>query len=198
MKRHSRAVKSTSKILSWILIALLAAGLFGCVIYFTRGLTRDFSTVYLEIDGKRYLSGDTVQVESKTETRFQVRYVLGSIAEQVGSEFSVRILSTDDKSMNFDYFVNGKSYSFVGALDLSSGCNLKQFDSYFTICLSTELSDILKAVYVNQSVECPDISLIGDKYLRVVVTVGDVTMIFPLQVADRVTDVTLSPDKVVF
>lgn len=199
MKRQRRAVTAISRLLSWALIILLIAGLLGFVIYWTRGLTRDFSTVYLNVNENRYLSGDLIVVKPNKEIPFFVKNAFGSVAQPSDVDYSVQILPIDDKTKDFEYSVDGKRYSFVlGTLDLTSGCRVQKFDDYFTLQLSFELFDILQATYPGRSVECPRRSLIDDSYLRAVVTIGDITMIFPLQVDGCVTGIEVLPGEVIF
>ena len=141
-----------SKIITYILLLLVVAGVFGFVAYFTNGFTGDFKSFYVVIDGKNVLSTESgVEVSADAPLTGDVKYTFGAVNKEI-SGYQLEILPATD----FDFTVDGVSHNFSDEKDLKNGFEITGDETTFTIKPKGGLMDILKGNY-------PDAEIVIDK-----------------------------------
>lgn len=149
--------KSSNKILSFssLLVCLVIIGLIGVIVYFTNGLTSDFKSFYIVVDGQNVLTdtGGYVFTTDK-ETTVDVKYVFSKVNSDIKG-YSITISANADEENDFSFNVNDTPRNFSSVTDLSKGFIINQKEDSFTIKPKGNLDMILGSVFEGQTVsEC--------------------------------------------
>ncbi|MEG1725955.1 MAG: hypothetical protein RR313_11225 [Anaerovoracaceae bacterium] len=124
----------------------------GLIAFFTDGFTTDFTSFYIECEGRQimsYASGYSL-TNGKTLT-VKVKYAFSS-ANTI-KDYYVKVVPKTDINNNFDFSLDGNIYSFCDESDFTNGFNITKQKDCFTISAKGNLEEILKAVYPTFAVE---------------------------------------------
>ena len=146
-----------SKIIIYALIILALIGILGFIIYFTGGFTTDFTGFYATVDGKDVLStGNGFRMKENDPLEVEVKYVFASPNDDAKG-YTVKVVPNAIDGKDFDFSLNGDKYSYQSEQDLTAGFDIKQKDDSFTIAPKGNLTEILSAVYPNDTIgDCED------------------------------------------
>lgn len=146
-----------SKIIIYALIILALIGICGFIIYFTGGFTTDFTGFYVTVDGKDVMStGSGFRMKTADPLEVEVKYVFASPNDEAKG-YTVKVVPNAIDGKDFDFTLNGDKYSFQSEKDLTAGFNIKQEADSFTIAPKGNLTEILAAVYPNDTMgDCTD------------------------------------------
>lgn len=146
-----------SKIIIYALIILALIGILGFIIYFTGGFTTDFTGFYATVDGKDVLStGNGFRMKENDPLEVEVKYVFASPNDEAKG-YTVKVVPNAIDGKDFDFSLNGDKYSYQSEQDLTAGFDIKKEDDSFTIAPKGNLTEILSAVYPNDTIgDCED------------------------------------------
>lgn len=146
-----------SKIILYALIILVLIGIMGFIIYFTGGFTTDFTGFYATVDGEDVMStGSNFRMKTDDPLQVEVKYVFASPNDEA-KDYSVKIVPNAIDGKDFDFRLNGDLYSFQSEKDLTAGFTIKRDGSTFTVSPKGNLTEILAAVYPNDTIgDCTD------------------------------------------
>ena len=146
-----------SKTIIYAFIILALIGILGFIIYFTGGFTTDFTGFYATVDGKDVLStGNGFRMKENDPLEVEVKYVFASPNDEAKG-YTVKVVPNAIDGKDFDFSLNGDKYSYQSEQDLTAGFDIKQKDDSFTIAPKGNLTEILSAVYPNDTIgDCED------------------------------------------
>lgn len=148
---------NVSKIIIYVLIILTLIGICGFIVYFTGGFTTEFTGFYVTVDGKDVMStGSGFRIKADDSLEVEVKYVFTSPTDEAQG-YTVKVVPNAIDGKDFDFTLNGDKYSYQSEKDLTAGFNIKQDKDSFTITPKGNLTEILSAVYPNDTVgDCAD------------------------------------------
>ena len=166
MKRS--ASNTAVKIIGYALLVAVVVVAIGMIVYFTGGLTSDFKTFYVSVDGKDVLtSAGGYKVSDGKALTVEVKYTFGFAGGDV-SGYSVKVTPHAVEGKDFDFTLNGQVYSFQAERDLTEGFNIVRKETSFTVIPKGNVTDVLRAVYpLSEIADCSDKSY-EDMYALVV------------------------------
>lgn len=199
MSTKISASKAAGKIIAVILIVLILAAAIGLIVKYTGGLTSDFKTFYVSVDGKDVMTAaGGYQVTKETPLRVDTKYTFAS-SEGSAQGYLVKVVPNPVDGKDFDFTLDGDPYSFQAETDLTKGFDIVQEDTYFTISPKGGVMEVLQAVYPDYEVgDCADKGY-ADMYALVVSSyngASSVTLYF--SVPEKVTGVELSEEVIYF
>ena len=148
--------QTAAKVIGVILVLALLAGLVAVLYKFTNGFNEDFKTFYVEHNGEQILTTDSELVFEPGKTnRFDVKYTFDTGQSEM-KDYSVEIVPNVEK--DFEYTVDGETYLYSKAGDLSSAFSLKKQATHFEITLQEDmtLQSVLETVHPGQQVVVPE------------------------------------------
>ena len=190
-----------AKIIGIILVLLLAAGLVAVIYKFTNGFNEDFKTFYVEHEGKQILSENSEMTFTKGKThRFDVKYTFDT-QQSEARDYSVEIVPNAEQ--DFEYTVDGETYLYSKAGDLSSAFSLKKQKSYFEITLREDMTiqSVLETVHPGQQVKVPENASDGNPFPYALIVSsynGNVSYRIAFDLGADVTGITIDPPGIVF
>ena len=188
-----------AKIIGIILVLLLVAGLVAVIYKFTNGFNEDFKTFYVEHEGKQILAQDSELVLEPGKTyRFDVKYTFDT-GQAEARDYSVEIVP--NAKQDFEYTVDGETYLYSKAGDLSSAFSLKKQKSYFEITLREDMTvqSVLETVHPGQQVKVPENAADVFPYVLCISSYnGNVSYRIAFGLGAEVTGITLDPPSIVF
>ena len=190
-----------AKIIGIILVLLLAAGLVAVLYKFTNGFNEDFKTFYVEHDGKQILSDNSEMTFTKGKThRFDVKHTFDTQQSET-RDYSVEIVPNAEQ--DFEYTVDGETYLYSKAGDLSAAFSLKKQKSYFEITLREDMSvqSVLETVHPGQQVKVPGTAADENPFPYALIVSsynGNVSYRIAFDLGTDVTGITLDPPSIVF
>ena len=191
--------QSAAKIIGIILVLLLVAGLVAVIYKFTNGFNEDFKTFYVEHDGEQILSADSKMSFKAGETyRFDVKYTFDT-GQTEARDYSVEIVPNAEQ--DFEYTVDGETYLYSKAGDLSAAFSLKKQKSYFEITLREEMTvqSVLETVHPGQQVKVPENAADVFPYVLCISSYnGNVSYRIAFDLGADVTGITIDPPGIVF
>ena len=99
-------------VLSYMLIVLLILAICGGIVYFTNGLTTEFKSFYLIVNGEDILDDKGgIAVSANQSLKIEPKYVLGVLNKDL-SGYSYEIKANPEA--NFSFNVGEDSYDFAG------------------------------------------------------------------------------------
>ncbi len=145
------------KIIIYALVILALIGILGFIIYFTGGFTTDFTGFYVTVDGKDVMStGSGFRMKADDPLEVEVKYVFASPNDEAKG-YTVKVVPNAIDGKDFDFTLNGDKYAYQSENDLTAGFNIKQGKDSFTITPKGNLTEILAAVYPNDTIgDCSD------------------------------------------
>ena len=193
--------QSAAKIIGIILVLLLVAGLVAVIYKFTNGFNEDFKTFYVEYEGKQILSenSEVTFTEGKTH-RFDVKYTFDT-GQTEARDYSVEIVPNAEQ--DFEYTVDGETYLYSKAGDLSAAFGLKKQKSYFEITLREDMTiqSVLETVRPGQQVKVPEDASDGNPFPYALIVSsynGNVSYRIAFDLGTDVTGITLDPSQIIF
>lgn len=190
-----------AKIIGIILVLLLVAGLVAVLYRFTNGFNEDFKTFYVEHEGKQILSADSEMTFTEGKThRFDVKYTFDT-GQAEARDYSVEIVPNAEQ--DFEYTVDGETYLYSQAGDLSSAFSLKKQKSYFEITLREDMTvqSVLETVHPGQQVKVPGTAADENPFPYALIVGsynGNVSYRIAFDLGADVTGITLDPPSIVF
>ena len=188
-----------AKVIGIILVLLLVAGLVAVIYKFTNGFNEDFKTFYVEHDGEQILSADSKMSFKAGETyRFDVKYTFDT-GQTEARDYSVEIVPNAEQ--DFEYTVDGETYLYSKAGDLSAAFSLKKQKSYFEITLREDMTvqSVLETVHPGQQVKVPENAADVFPYVLCISSYnGNVSYRIAFGLGAEVTGITLDPPSIVF
>lgn len=104
--------RSFVNVFSYILIVLFILAIFGGIVYFTNGLTTEFKSFYLIVNGEDILDDKGgIAVSANQSLKIEPKYVLGVFNKDL-SGYSYEIKANPEA--NFSFNVGEDSYDFAG------------------------------------------------------------------------------------
>ena len=155
MKRS--ASNTAVKIIGYALLLEAVVVAIGMIVYFTGGLTGDFKTFYVSVDGKDVLtSAGGYKVSDGKPLTVEVKYTFGSAGGDV-SGYSVKVTPHAVEGKDFDFTLDGQVYSFQAESDLTKGFNIVRKETSFIVIPKGNVTEVLRAVYPNNEIlDCSD------------------------------------------
>ena len=168
---------------------------------FTNGFNEDFKTFYVEHEGKQILSADSEMTFTEGKThRFDVKYTFDT-GQAEARDYTVEIVPNAEQ--DFEYTVDGETYLYSKAGDLSAAFGLKKQKSYFEITLREDMTvqSVLETVHPGQQVEVPETAADGNGFPYTLVISsynGNVSYRIAFDLGTDVTGITIDPPSIVF
>lgn len=117
----------------YLLVFLFVVALIVGVIYYTNGLTTDFTAFYVQVDGKDVLKNAGGYVISPAQSmRIDVKYTWAFASQDLGG-YSYEITANPNVDLDFDFTVDGETMSFQGELDWTKCFLIEEDDDGFSI-----------------------------------------------------------------
>ena len=147
------AKSKISGYIGYVLVLLVVIAVVGIIAHFTNGFTSDFKTFYVTVEGKDVMdrSGGYEATQTKP-LEVDVKYTFGKLT---GGDkgYTVKIVPNKAEDKNFDFTVDGATYSFFAEKDISAGFIIQKNEDSFSITpRGGTLTEILQAVYANKNV----------------------------------------------
>lgn len=190
-----------AKIIGIILVLLLVAGLAAVLYKFTNGFNEDFKTFYVEHEGKQILTTDSELVLEPGKTnRFDVKYTFDT-GQTEARDYTVEIVPNAEQ--DFEYTVDGETYLYSKAGDLSAAFSLKKQKSYFEITLREDMTiqSVLEAIHPGQKVVVPETAADENPFPYALIVSsynGNVSYHIAFNLGADVTGITLDPPQIIF
>lgn len=141
------------KIIVYIVLVLVFVAVCGVVVYFTSGLTSDFKTFYVSVDGENVLSTtEGYELTTKKPMSVDVKYTFGAFNKNV-SGYSVKVVPNVVEGKDFDFALNGQVYSYQAETNLTAGFDIERGENSFTIKPKGGVNKILQAVYPDGEID---------------------------------------------
>ena len=190
-----------AKVIGIILVLLLVAGLVAVLYKFTNGFNEDFKTFYVEHEGKQILAQDSeLALEPGKTCRFDVKYTFDT-GQAEARDYTVEIVPNAEQ--DFEYTVDGETYLYSKAGDLSSAFSLNKQKSYFEITLREDMTvqSVLETIHPGQQVKVPENASDGNPFPYALIVSsynGNVSYRIAFDLGADVTGITLDPPSIVF
>lgn len=185
------------KIVSWVLIALLLISGIGAIAYFTGGFTSEFKTFYINVGGRDILtSAADYEVLKGKPLKVEVKYTL---SDDTTSGYSVKVIPNALAGKDFDFLIDGETYSFQAESDLTAGFNIEYSENHFTIEPKGTLNEVMAAVYPNS--ELSDFGNQGYKNMFLLVVESynkESTVTLAFYIPENVSGIKVYPDHIYF
>lgn len=190
--KKTDGVTAFSKVLSYILIVLLAAAVAaGAVALFSNG----GSAFYVEYDGKRYgVSEEKTSLPQQSEYVFSVGFLLSS------SECSVKVRANSESALAFT--ADGNPYKFYTGTeeydDYTGFFEIKTEESTVTLTLpdGASMESALRYKYDTENIEITNADKTDN--FEIVFSSGSGQVIFTFSLPSLYFGITLNPPSIVF
>lgn len=189
----------TVKIISYIVLALIFVAVCGCIVYFTGGFTSDFKTFYVSVDGKDIMTtANDYKLSMDIPTQVNVKYTFGALNKDI-SGYSVKVIPNAIDGKNFDFTVDGQVYSYQAENDLTSGFEIEESETSFTIKPKGGINHILAALYPDSEIsDCRDKSYQNMYSLIVTSYNGTASVKINFSIDEPLYDIILDKGEIVF
>lgn len=199
MARFSKSTTKFSNVLSYFLVVLLIVGLCGFVVFFTNGLTEDFKSFYVVVNGKPVLSElREVNVTSIDPLKVDVRYVFDGLSEN-SSGYKVRISANPES--DFVFMLNGKStYLKDCDVDFSTAFDLNLNEKDFVLKpRGFNTTEILKALFPGKTIEADNSIQNSELFVLTIMSYDEKASVsIYFSVYDMVKNIELDKTEIVF
>lgn len=199
MSVNKQTGKTVSKIIAYVLVLLVVVATIGLIVRFTGGFTSDFKTFYVTVEGKDVLTTSGGYIATKDEPlKVDVNYTFGSAGGDV-SGYSVKIVPHVVEGKDFDFTLDGQVYSYQAETNLTEGFDIIYEQDSFTVIPKGTVTDILQAIYPNNTIgDCTGESYM-DMYSLIVTSYnGTSSVTVNFLVPETVYEVILDRDTIVF
>ena len=199
MSTNTQTGRTGGKVIAYILVLLVVAGVIAVIVRFTGGFTSDFKTFYVSVDGKDVLtSAGGYEVTNEKPLTVDVKYTFGSAGGDV-SGYSVKGVPHAVEGKDFDFTLDDQVYSFQAETDLTAGFDISREETSFTITPKGGVTEVLRAVYPNNEIgDCSDKGY-EDMYALIVTSYnGKASVTLYFSVLQEVAGVTLDQEVIEF
>lgn len=188
-----------AKILTYCVLVLLFVAVCGFIFYYTGGFTSDFKTFYVNIDGKDILtSADGYKLSADMPLQVNVKYTFGALNKNV-SGYSVKVVPNAIEGKDFDFIVDGQTYSYQTETDLTAGFDISQEKNSFTITPKGGINKILAAIYPESEIEDCRNKTYENMYSLVVTSYnGAASVEIHFSIDEPLYDIVLNKEEIVF
>ena len=193
--------KTISKVVAYILVAIILVGTIGLVYRFTNGFNEDFKTFYIEHDGKQILTTDSkMTVKGGKTYNFNVKYTFDNDNSEP-KDYNVKVVPNVEK--DFDFTVDGERHLYSKEKDLTAGFGLKKSETSFELNLveGFSLQTVLQSVYGNKAVVVPQSAIDSSVYpFKLVVSSYNESVVYNIKLglSSKVSGVELDKDEIIF
>lgn len=199
MSANKQTGKTISKIVAYVLVLLVVVATIGLIVRFTGGFTSDFKTFYVTVDGKDVLTTSGGYLASPEKPlKVDVKYIFNSAGGDA-SGYSVKVVPHVVESKDFDFTLDDQVYSFQAETDLTAGFDIQRDESSFTVAPKGKVTEVLQAVYPNNTIGDCDGKSYEDMYALIVTSYNgeqSVTLYFTLP--EDVSGVELDKEQIIF
>lgn len=154
-----KGVKTLGRVLVWVFVFLVIAGIIGFFSTFTNGFQEGFKTFYLSYNESVFTAKESkVSFNPDSVNRFDVKYVLGfAVSENADKTYTVEIIPNSDYD-ELVYSVDGEEFLFGKIEDFTDVFLLDRTEEYFTVTVpeNVNLISVLSAKHPNQTVKVPE------------------------------------------
>lgn len=170
------------KSIRFVLSVIAILAIVGCFVFiarYTNNFTGNFSTFYLESNGKM-ITCDTSKysMEIDKEYRFEVGYTFNFLNKDEQLGYHVSIVPNITNNTDFDFTVDNLTKSYNEEKDLTKFFNIKTYDKYFTIKPIIDLPEMMTILYSGKTVlGVPITKNTGKDYFIMVVSSADKTTV---------------------
>lgn len=199
MSANKQTGKTISKIVAYVLVLLVVVATIGLIVRFTGGFTSDFKTFYVTVDGKDVLTTSGGYLASPEKPlKVDVKYIFNSAGNDA-SGYSVKVAPHVVEGKDFDFTLDDQVYSFQAETDLTAGFDIQREESSFTVAPKGKVTEVLQAVYPNNTIGDCDGKSYEDMYALIVTSYNgeqSVTLYFTLP--EDVSGVELDKEQIIF
>lgn len=199
MSNNAKLTNTVIKVISYILVVMVLAGVIGVVAYFTGGFSSGFKTFYLTINGNDVLtSASGYSVDSENPLIVDVKYVFG-FASEGETGYKVKVVPNVVEGEDFEFEVDGEKQSFQAQKDLTAGFNIEYEENSFTLTPLGNFNEIMQGVYPTAEIDCSGVNRYENMFALVVTSYDEsasVTVYFCCP--DKVTGVELDKESITF
>ena len=198
MGETGQAGKTAVKVIAYVFIVLLVAGIVGVVVHFTSGFKTEFKTFYVTVDGPDVMTsaGGYIATPEQPLT-VEVKYIFDS-GESGGNEYSVKVIP-NAAGKDFGYMLDGEIRSYLAEPDLTAGFDIARAETSFTLRPKGDLRTVLEAAHPSSAVEDCDGKSNEDMYALVVTSYnGEASVTLYFSVPGKVTGVEFGQDELWF
>lgn len=199
MSANKQTGKTISKIVAYVLVLLVVVATIGLIVRFTGGFTSDFKTFYVTVDGKDVLTTSGGYLSSPEKPlKVDVKYIFNSAGGDA-SGYSVKVVPHVVEGKDFDFTLDDQVYSFQAETDLTAGFDIQREESSFTVAPKGKVTEVLQAVYPNNTIGDCDGKSYQDMYALIVTSYNgeqSVTLYFTLP--EDVSGVELDKEQIIF
>lgn len=184
------------KIIAYVLIVLVLIAGIGMVAYFTGGFTGEFKTFYVEVDGKQIMTNASgYKMTADEPMTVNVKYTM---SDEV-SGYSVKVVPNALEGKDFDFKLDEDVYSYQAEKDLTDGFIIEHDETSFTIKPKGGITEILQAIYPNNTVEdCRD-SAYENMFTLVVTSYdGESSVTINFSVNEDISGIELDKEVIIF
>lgn len=196
MKKIS--TRKISRIISYIITAVLLVGLIGGAAYITKIMLGSYDSFVVSY-GEDVYTADTADkvYPFNTELNFTVAYDYHKLVVDKQYGYTVKVVPAVSGDDDFQFSIGDHSYLFSDEHDITSAFNVVISDDSFSLVIPGNISDVLSVIYGGGEITVPEID--NDKdYYKLVVTAFDGTEIsISFKQFSAVTGVILSQDTLV-
>ncbi len=184
------------KIIAYFAIILVLVLGVGFLSYFTGGFTSEFKTFYVEIGGKEIMTNAIgYEITPNEPLTVNVKYTLTDQAQG----YSVKVVPNAITGKDFDFTLDDDVYSFQAEKDLTAGFIIEYAESSFTIQSKGGITEILQAVYPNNTVgDCRQFAYENMFTLVVESYDGKSSVTINFCCPERPTGITLDKEVIIF
>ena len=164
---------------------------------FTNGFNEELKTFYVTINEKEVMSSTKgYAVSPDTGLTVKVKYALGN-PRNAEKLYSVKVTSNYDRENNFDFNVDGRTYSFGTGEDYTAGFDILYGEDTFNIKPKGYINDVLRAVYEGREVsDCANLEFKDMFILAVYSYDGESEVKVYFTIKHTVTGISLDKEEV--
>ena len=183
---------STIKIVTYIIIILVAVFAIGFAVFITNGFTEKPKSFYVDVNGDKVASSASgYLLEKDKPLKCKVKFLS---SDKKG--YSVQILSAKS---DFTYFVDGKKCGFTGEEDFTDCFVITKTDDDFTVETVGNLISVLQSKNPDTKVDYDRKSVPDEDLFTLVITAesGKATIRIGFRVPNPEAEIVLSPARLV-
>lgn len=196
----SKGTMKWSKVISYIVIVLVMIAVCGLLAYFTNGFTSDFKTFYVTVEGEDVLTTKSgYEITPNKSMTVDVKYTFGALSQQV-SGYKVKVVPNSVAENDFDFTLDGSTYSFQAESDLTAGFDIEYGETSFTIKPKGGLESVLQAVYPNSVLDVGEAETYDDMCMLIITSYNgetSVSLLFSIDNLKNVKTITLDKEAIV-
>lgn len=192
--------RSFVNVFSYILIVLLILAICGGIVYFTNGLTTEFKSFYLIVNGEDILDDKGgIAVSANQSLKIEPKYVLGVFNKDL-SGYSYEIKA--NPGANFSFNVGEDSYDFAGDnLDFSKCFSVVETETELTLTAKAgDIEHMLAYIFPDREITIDgEVDYSKDLFLLTVKSYNEKASItLGLHYISGVSGITLDVTEIVF